>query len=45
MSNAILVSIDVLALYTNIPQEEGLDATKEALVDADNLTIPPDFIV
>ena len=44
-SNAILVSIDVSVLYTNIPQEEGLDATKEALEDADNLTIPPDFIV
>ena len=30
-SNAILVSIDVSALYTNIPQEEGLEAAKEAL--------------
>ena len=44
-SNAILVSIDVSALYTNIPQEEGLDATREALEIAENLTIPSEFIL
>ena len=44
-SIAILVSIDVSALYTNIPQEEGLDATREALEIAENLTIPSEFIL
>ena len=43
--NAILVSIDVSALYTNIPQEEGLDATREALEDVEFTTIPADFII
>ena len=29
--NSILVSIDVSALYTNIPQDEGLDIVEQAL--------------
>ena len=29
--NAILVTIDVSALYTNIPQEEGLNCTRATL--------------
>ena len=43
-SNAILVSIDVSALYTNIPQEEGLDAVKEASDTEDYKNIPSEFI-
>ena len=31
--HSILVTIDVSALYTNIPQNEGLDAVREALDD------------
>ena len=34
--NAILVTVDVTALYTNIPQNEGLDAVKEALEENSN---------
>ena len=30
-SNAILVSIDVVGLYPNIPQDEGIDAFREAM--------------
>jgi len=40
-----LVSIDVSALYTNIPQEEGLEAAKEALENTENVNIPPEFIL
>ena len=43
-ANAVLVSIDVSALYTNIPQEEGLEALSEALNTKDCDNIPPEFI-
>ena len=32
-TNSILVSIDVSALYTNIPQDKGLNIVSEALED------------
>ena len=44
-ANAILVSIDVSALYTNIPQDEGIAAVREALQERDDLHIPTEFLV
>ena len=43
--NAILATIDVSALYTNIPQEEGMECVKEALEERDNIEVPTDFII
>ena len=43
-TNSMLFSIDVSALYTNIPQDEGVEATREALESADVSSIPPYFI-
>jgi hypothetical protein len=43
--NAILVTIDVSGLYTNIQQEEGLEAVKEALEENKDLEIPAEFIL
>ena len=43
--NAILVSIDVSGLYTNIPQEEGLDAVREALLEREDTKVPTEFLV
>ena len=42
--NSVLVSIDVSGLYTNIPQDEGLDAVSEAL-EKKNLPFPKEFLV
>ena len=41
----ILVSIDVAALYTNIPQEEGLNICREALDTRQEKQVPTDFII
>ena len=41
----MLVSIDVSALYTNIPQDEGIAAVREALLEKENTDIPADFII
>jgi hypothetical protein len=43
--NALLVTIDVKGLFTNIPQEEGTQATEEALNERDVQTVPSEFIV
>ena len=43
-ANTILVSIDVSGLYTNIPQDEGLEVVDEAL-DTKDLPFPKDFLV
>ena len=43
--NAILVSIDVSALYTNIPIEEGIQAMQEALYERKDQTVPTQFLV
>ena len=40
----MLVSIDVSALYTNIPQDEGIEAVREALLERDNPEVPTDFL-
>ena len=42
--NSILASIDVTGLYTNIPQDEGLDSVSEAL-DCAKLPFPKEFLV
>ena len=44
-NNAILVSIAESALYTNIPQDEGIEAVREALQERDDLKIPSEFLV
>ena len=41
--NAILVSMDVSALYTNTPQDEGLDILEEVL-ETQNSQIPSAFL-
>ena len=37
------VSIDVSGLYTNIPQDKGLEAFGEALEEKDNFKVPGDL--
>ena len=41
----ILASIDVTGLYTNIPQDEGLECTEEALDERKNPEIPTGFFI
>ena len=43
--NTILASLDVSSLYTNIPQEEGLEAVREALYTRNNTEVPTEFIL
>ena len=43
--NAILATIDVTGLYTHIPWDEGMQATREALDRRADKTVPTDFIV
>ena len=42
--NALLVTIDAIALFTNIPQEEGTQTTEEALNERAVQTVPTEFI-
>ena len=39
------MTIDVSALYTNIPQEEGLACVREALYERINPKVPTEFIM
>ena len=43
--NAILVTMDVSALYTNIPQDEGIKCAQEALEKRNDKSVPTDFII
>ena len=43
--NAILATIDVTGLYTHIPRDKGMQATREALDRRADKTVPTDFIV
>lgn len=43
--NAVLVTLDVKGLYTNISHEEGIKCTEEALNERLDKTIPTAFIV
>ena len=42
--NALLVVIDAIGLYTNIPQEEGVLCVEEALEQRVNSKVPSKFI-
>ena len=39
------MTIDIIGLFTNIPQEEGAQATQEALDERETKTVPTEFIV
>ena len=43
--NAIIVTMDVTGLYTNIPQEECRQTAHEALNERINQEVPSQFIV
>ena len=42
---AILVTLDVVGLYPNIPHDEGLEAMRRTLNERSNPVIPTDHIV
>ena len=42
--NAVLLTIDVSVLYTNIPHGEGLDTLRDILENRTDKTVPPYFI-
>ena len=42
--NTILVTMDVSALYTNIPQDEGVECVREVLDERDVQNIPTGFL-
>ena len=43
-SNTVLATFDVKALFTNIPQEEGIQCTENALNERENQSIPTEYI-
>ena len=43
--NSVLVTIDVTGLYTHIPRDEGIKATREALDRRKDKSVPTHFIV
>ena len=43
-ANALLVVIDAIGLYTNIPQEEGVQCVEEALSERLNSPVPGNYI-
>ena len=42
---ALLATFDVIGLFTNIPHEDGIDATREALEEKDKKEIPTEFLL
>ena len=42
---AILATIDVSALYSNIQREDGVEAVRKALETREDKTVPADFIL
>ena len=42
--NTVLVTWDVIGLYTNIPQDEGVECVASALAEQQNQQIPAEFI-
>ena len=43
-SNAMLVTMDIIGAYTNIPQEDGTSFLKEAMDERNDQTVPSEFI-
>ena len=43
--SAVFVTIDVSALYTNIPRSDGVSAVRDCLNTRENPTVPTEFIV
>ena len=43
--NVVLVAMDVMGLYTNIPKEDGINCLEEALEERTDFEIPTNFIV
>jgi hypothetical protein len=43
--NTILATFDVKALYTNIPQGDGMKATRESLNERKNPKVPTEYII
>ena len=43
-TNAIPVSMDVVALYPNVPWKEGLQALEQAAIKRSDQTIPTEFL-
>ena len=44
-SNNVLVTIDVMGLYTHIPRDEGIKASHEALDRRKDKSVPTEFII
>ena len=44
-ANSILFSVDVTRLYTNIPQDDGLEFCREALEGRTDKSIPTSFLI
>ena len=42
--NALLVVVDAIGLYTNIPQDEGVQCAEEALLERTNPVVPASYI-
>ena len=43
--NSILFSVDVTGLYTNMPQDDGLEFCREALEGRTDKSIPTSFLI
>ena len=44
-ANSILFSVDVTGLYTNIPQDDGLEFCREALENRTDKSVPTSFLI
>ena len=44
-ANSILFSVDVTGLYTNIPQDDGLEFCREALKSRTDKSVPTSFLI
>ena len=44
-ANSIIFSVDVTGLYTNIPQDDGLEFCREALEGRNDKAIPTSFLI
>ena len=44
-ANSIPFSVDVTGLYTNIPQDDGLEFCREALKNRTDKSVPTSFLI